>query len=208
MIESKGVMSPTADLKKEIPDGFQIAQMFRNHVNLGNTKAAFAAAATLQGETAPSDSQNQDQSGQSQKRQKCFDIRFGRHSIERCYYLNKDLRPEGWQMSLERAKLMMQGLQRNKELRDKYKDAYKEIEAFLKDHKKKDEKDSKPQAEKTTEDKPKTVIGSASVGIASFATQDTSFSTSSYPLSNSFILDCGFPVYICNDLNRFDPSIY
>jgi hypothetical protein len=43
MIESKGVMSLTADFKKEIPDGFQIAQMFRNHVNLSyNTKAAFA----------------------------------------------------------------------------------------------------------------------------------------------------------------------
>jgi hypothetical protein len=54
MIESKGVMSPTADLKKEIPDSFQIAQIFRNHINLGNIKAAFAAA-TLQGEEAPPD---------------------------------------------------------------------------------------------------------------------------------------------------------
>ena len=62
MIESKGVMAPTADLTKEIPDGFQIAQMFRNQLTLSNTKAAFAAA-TLQGNEAPSDGQNQDQNG-------------------------------------------------------------------------------------------------------------------------------------------------
>ena len=45
MIESKGVITPTADLAKEIPDGFQIAQIFRNHINLNqNTKGAFSAA--------------------------------------------------------------------------------------------------------------------------------------------------------------------
>jgi hypothetical protein len=201
-IESKAVLDPKADLKKEIPDGFQIAQLFRNQINLGNTKATFSAA-ILQGEAAPS-TDGQNQSGQ--KRQKCFD-EHGRHTIERCYYLNKDLRPEGWQMSLERAKIMIQGLQRNKELRDRYKDAYKEIEAFLKDHKKKDGKDSKPQDEKTSGEQPKAVIGSASVGIASFATQG-SFSASSYPLANSFILDCGSPLHICNDLNRFDQTTF
>jgi hypothetical protein len=51
------VISPTADLKKEIPDGFQIAQMFRNHINLDNIKIAFAAA-TLQSEEVPPDGQN------------------------------------------------------------------------------------------------------------------------------------------------------
>src|SRR2546423_4606873 len=44
--------------------------------------------------------------------------------------------------------------------------------------------------------------------MASFATQDTSFSTSSYPLANSVILDCGSPIHIYNDLNRFNPSTY
>jgi hypothetical protein len=60
-IESKAVMSPTADLTLEIPDGFQIAKIFRNQVNLGgNTKGTFSAA-TLQGEEAPADGQNQGQ---------------------------------------------------------------------------------------------------------------------------------------------------
>src|SRR5205814_2494319 len=34
------------------------------------------------------------------------------------------------------------------------------------------------------------------------------FSASSYPLANSFILDCGSPLHICNDLDRFDPNTY
>jgi len=52
-------MTLTANLVQEILDGFQIAKIFRNQVNLGgNTKGAFSAA-TLQGEDAPTDSQNQ-----------------------------------------------------------------------------------------------------------------------------------------------------
>jgi hypothetical protein len=65
-------------------------------------------------------------------------------------------------------------------------------------------KDGKQQKEKTSGEQPKVIKCSASVRTASFTTQDTSFSISSYPLANSFILDCGSPVHICNDVNRFD----
>jgi hypothetical protein len=37
----------------------------------------------------------------------------------------------------------MKALQQNKEVRDKYKDAFKEIESFLKELKKKDSKNNK-----------------------------------------------------------------
>jgi len=111
-------------------------------------------------------------------------------------------------MSLEKAKGVMKGLQQDKALRDKYKDAYKETEAFLQEQKKKDNKDSKPQEDKTSGKQPKPIVGSACVGIASPATQEGSFSASSYPLANSFILDCGSPVHICNDLDRFDPATF
>src|SRR5947207_7904714 len=110
-------MSPDKDITSEIPDGFKIVQIFRNQIVLnGNTKGAFSAA-TLQGEEAPPD---------GQKRQKCFEG-HGRHTFEKCYYLNKDRRPEGWKMSLEKTKGVIKGLQQDKALRDKYKDAYKEI---------------------------------------------------------------------------------
>src|SRR5271170_2247974 len=153
-IESTAIMSPTDDLTKKIPNGFQIAQIFRNQINLIATKAAFSAA-TLQGEEAPPEDQNQ-----GQRPQKCFDG-YGKHTVDRCPYLNKDLRQEGWQMSSIRAKLVRQGLLQNKALRDKYKNAYKEIENFLKEQKK---KDSQSQEEKTTENQSKTVIGSAAIG--------------------------------------------
>ena len=104
-----------------------------------------------------------------------------------------------------KAKIMIQGLQQNKTLRDRYKDAYKEIEAFLQEQKKKDNKDSKPQEDKTSGEQPKPIIGSACVGIAS-ASLEGSFSAFSYPLASSFILDCGSPIHICNDINRFDQS--
>jgi hypothetical protein len=110
-------------------------------------------------------------------------------------------------MSLGRAKIMMQGLQKNKTVRDKYKDVYKEIEAFLK----KQKKDNKPQEEKTSGEQLKAVVGSASVEAdrwASFVTKDGSFSAFNYSLVNSYILDCGSSLYICNDLDRFDPFTY
>jgi hypothetical protein len=69
------VISLTADLKKEILDGFQIVQMFRNHVNLSyNTKEAFSAA-TLQGEETPTD-------GQSSNRDQKYVNSCGKHPVD------------------------------------------------------------------------------------------------------------------------------
>ena len=161
-IESKAVLNPTADLKKEIPDGFQIAQLFRNQLTLSNTKAAFAAA-TLQGNEAPSDGQNQDQNGQKQG--KCIEG-HGNHTLEQYYYLNKNLRPEGWKIRSGKARIIFKGLQQNKDLRKRYRITYKEIETFLKEQR----KDGKQQEEKTSGEQPKVIIGSASVRTASFIT--------------------------------------
>jgi hypothetical protein len=44
-------MSPADDLTAKIPDGFQIAKIFRNQANLATAKAAFLTA-TFQGEEA------------------------------------------------------------------------------------------------------------------------------------------------------------
>jgi hypothetical protein len=51
-------MSPADDLTTKIPDGFQIAKIFWNQINLVITKAAFSAV-TLQGEEAPLEDQDQ-----------------------------------------------------------------------------------------------------------------------------------------------------
>jgi hypothetical protein len=79
------------DLKNKILDGFQITQVFRNQFILNsNTKAAFSTAtATLQREEAPPEGQEQ-----NKRRQKYFDD-HDKHTIDRCYYLRKDLRSDG-----------------------------------------------------------------------------------------------------------------
>jgi hypothetical protein len=122
-IESKAVLSPKADLKKEIPDGFQIAQLFRNQLNLSNTTAAFSAA-TLQGKEAETD-------------QMCFEG-YGRHTLDRCFYLRKDLRPDGWTMDNTKVKLMLKGLKKSPNLQEQHQEAIKEMEDFLNESKKED----------------------------------------------------------------------
>src|SRR5438045_1589890 len=118
-------------------------------------------------------------------------------------------------MRLRQAQIVMKGLQQDKNLRDKYKDTHKEIEAFLKEQQKKkdnkdskDSKDSKPQKNKISGEQLKPIISSAYIRIVSYATQERSFSASSYPLANSFILDYGSPVHICNNLDRFDKTTF
>ena len=47
-------MYPDEDLKTKVPDGFKIAQIFRNQINLNrDTKTAFSTA-TLQDKEVPS----------------------------------------------------------------------------------------------------------------------------------------------------------
>ena len=80
--------------------------MFRNHINLDNTKATFAAA-TLQGEEAPPDNQNH---GQNLSRGQKYIENNGKHIINQCYLLNKHLRPKKWQIGPKRAKAIIKAL--------------------------------------------------------------------------------------------------
>lgn len=105
-IESTAVMYPSEDLTMKVPDGFKIAQIFRNQANLiTNTTAAFSTA-TLQGKEAES---------QGKTDQTCFEG-YGRHTLDRCFYLRKDLRPDGWKMDIEKVRLMLQGLRKSPDL--------------------------------------------------------------------------------------------
>src|SRR2546421_7678538 len=90
----------------------------------------------MEREQASADNQDHNR---RQRPQKCFNS-YSKYTLDQSFYLNKNLPPEGWKMSSGRAKIVIKGLQQNKELRDRYKDAYKEIESFLKDQKKKDDK--------------------------------------------------------------------
>jgi ribosomal protein L10 len=128
-IESTAVMYPSDDLTTKIPDGFQIAQIFRNQANLitRDATAAFSTA-TLQGKEA----ENQGKTDQT-----CFEG-YGRHTLNSCFYLRKDLRPDGWKMDIEKVRLLLRGLKKSPDLQERHQEAIKEMEDFLNRSEKKD----------------------------------------------------------------------
>lgn len=143
-IESTAVMHPDEDLKTKVPDGFKIAQIFRNQINVNRDATAAFSTATLQGKEAESQ-------GKTEQKQMCFEG-YGKHTLDRCFYLRKDLRPEGWTMRIGAVKQLLEGLKKSLDLQERHREAIKEMENFL-DESKKDALETQSQS--------KTIIGSA-----------------------------------------------
>jgi hypothetical protein len=141
-IESEAVMHPEEDLTTRIPNGFKIAQIFRNQANLiTDTTAAFSTAtATLQGKEA------------LKQDQQCFEG-FGHHTLDRCLYLRKDLRPDGWTMRTGAVRRLLEGLKKSPDLQERHQEAIKEMEDFLNESKKEDAPSLKAQS--------KSIVGQA-----------------------------------------------
>jgi hypothetical protein len=122
------------DLTTKILDGFKIAQIFWNQININrDVKTAFLTI-TLQGKEASSQG-NQDK---TDSKQLCFEG-YGKHTLDRCFYLNKDLRPDGWTMRIGSVKQLLKSLKKSLDLQERHRDAIKEMEEFWDDLKKKDE---------------------------------------------------------------------
>jgi hypothetical protein len=128
-IETKAVMTPDVQLNTVIPDGFQIAQIFRNQANMitRDATAAFSTP-TFQGKEAESYGKTD---------QTCFEG-YGRHTLDSCFYLRKDLRPDGWKMDIEKVRLLLRGLKKSPDLQERHQEAIKEMEDFLDGSKKED----------------------------------------------------------------------
>jgi len=129
-IESTAVMYPNEDLKTKVPDGFKIAQIFRNQININRDATAAFSTATLQGKEAESQ-------GKTDQTQMCFEG-YGKHTLDRCFYLRKDLRPEGWTMRIGAVKQLLEGLKKSLDLQERHRETIKEMEDFLDESKKKD----------------------------------------------------------------------
>ena len=180
-IELIGITQPEK-LEELIPTGPQIAMILRNQVrNHTSQKGTFAS--TLQSEEAPVD-----RSG----RKGCFDN--PRHNMKKCFYLNPDLRPEGWEMRRKGAKAMLAGIEKDSALKEQYKDALKEIKDYLE----KSSQNPTPQAQQDPEPR---IAGSAFIGAPNCT--PTCFASSSYPLYNSWIFDSGSGNHIANEKERF-----
>src|SRR4030095_8593908 len=110
--------------EKDIPDGFQIAQIFGNQFLLiKDNKGAFTGSvpqgeqppeseSTLQGEPAPSSSR----SDQNQ-----CPIHRG-HTIDECFALNKNKRPEDWKWAKRIASDAIKYIEKDSKRKKKYKD--------------------------------------------------------------------------------------
>jgi hypothetical protein len=92
-----------------------------------NATAAFSTA-TLQGKEAES---------QGKTDQQCFKG-YGRHTLDRCFYLRKDLRPDGWKMEIGKVERMLRGLKESPDLQERHQEAIKEMKDFLNESKKED----------------------------------------------------------------------
>ncbi len=174
-IETNAVMTPDIQLNTVVPDGFQIAQIFRNQHSFNATKGAFAGS-TLQGEQAPS----------SQRSKKYPLHQF--HSLDNCHAFNKTKRPEGWTWSKRIASEAIKFIEKDSKTQEKYKDILAEAKEFL--------EKSETASQVTTQSNQK-IIGSA------FAHPPrVSFVSTPYILKDSFILDSGSPSHICNSKDR------
>lgn len=184
-IEMSAIMTPE-QLMTVIPDGYQIAQIFRNQLLLKATitKGAFAGS-TLQGQEAPATPTipEQDRCPLHHQHKECD-----------CYTLNKAKRPAKWRWYRQTAKAAIK-LISNDAYKAKYHDILVEAKEFL---------DTAPATTTgSTNQKPATtpkLTGSAAVQRAS---QIASFASSPYALSNSFIMDSGSATHICNSRDRF-----
>ena len=184
-IETTAVMTPEADLKATIPDGLKIAQIFRNqrYAKTSGSKASFPSS-TLQGEQAP----------QGARSRKC--PIHGGHPPEDCFVLNKDKRKADWVWNEFSAKKVVTVFKKDSKLKEKHNDILTEAQDFLK---------GKEEKASTSQDTPPkaTVTGSAFVAHDPSA-PPACFANAAYPLSDSFILDSGSPIHICNTPDRFE----
>jgi hypothetical protein len=188
-IETNAVMTPEVQLKTVIPDGFQIAQIFRNQHSLkpNAAKGAFAGS-TLQGEQAPS----------SPRPKKC--PIHGIHNLDNCYTLNKAKRPEEWTWNKRSASDAVKFIEKDSKSQEKYKDVLTEAKEFL--------GKSETASQTTATTKATTQSNQKVMGSAFVHPPRVSFASTPYILKDSFILDSGSPSHICNSKDRFESNSF
>jgi hypothetical protein len=188
-IETNAVMTPDVQLKTVTPDGFQIAQIFRNQQSFkSNTAKGAFAGSTLQGEQAPS----------SPRPKKCPIHRI--HDLDNCYTLNKAKRPEDWTWNKRIASDAVKFIEKDSKSQEKYKDILTEAREFL------GKSETASQATATT--KATTQSNQKVIGSAFVHPPRVSFASTPYTLKDSFILDSGSPSHICNSKDRFESNSF
>jgi len=175
---------------KSLPDIFRIIGLFRDHQWLANArkgKAASAFPASLKdqvlepssGDTKEKDSKEKDSKTDSKKKT-C--ICGAEHKFSTCLYLIESKRPHGWTADPETQKLVDEKLKI-----PGVKKGVERARQFVASKEKEKEQDK---------------ISSEKTGVF-MAAVDYSASSSDYGLRDSFILDSGATVHVCNSRQRF-----
>ncbi|KAK9427166.1 hypothetical protein V1505DRAFT_389053, partial [Lipomyces doorenjongii] len=173
-----------------IPDGYDIAEYFRNDWRKRKADASYektgSFAITLQGR----ESENP-----ANTKRSCL---CGRnHSYRKCWYLVESSRRPGWQPDAAIEARIKEALEKDPQLRTKIEGIKREATRKGLDQKKPTDTESKE-----TNNCPPPL--SFTVSGVMKAASSGSFSTNTYCLINSVILDSGSPMHIFNDISRFE----
>ena len=172
---------------KQLPDIFRIISLFRDHQRLANvrkSKPASAFPTTLKDQALESSSGDTKEPKSDSKKWTC--ICGEEHRFSACPYLIESKRPQGWTANPEVQKKVHEKL--------KQAGVKKAVEKARQNVAKGKEKE-KEQATSGSESSDK-------AGVFMTASY-TASNSSDYGLHDSFILDSGATVHVCNSRNHF-----
>ncbi len=123
--------------------------------------------------------------GKEKGKKQC--VSGGMHLYRDCFYLNESCRPSGWIPRAATLRAIEEKLVRNEKLRSQIERAKQSV------------------APATSQQASQTPMPSAPASYVTISTADTGFSAADgkvYPLRNSFILDSGATIHVCNSRQR------
>ena len=177
---------------KTLPDLYRMISLFRDHQRLANArkgKAASAFPAALKDQVLESSSGDTKESKTDSKKWPC--ICGLEHKLSECLYLIESKRPQGWTADPEVQKKVDEKLKQ-----PGVKKAVDNVRQYIAKGK---EKERETKEHSTTSASSE---GTAKAGVFMAASYSAS-NSSDYSLQESFILDSGATVHVCNLRNRF-----
>ena len=196
------------DFIMNVPAMIQNLTTFRRSVLVAAGKPASSAfQATFQGEELSDDKLSSEKppklSSKNNKRspQGPDCICGKKHWFNKCCYLNESIRPSDWSPNQDITKKVQKTLDSDPSLQEKIDRSFAKAAEFAAKRKKPVTKASAPELESQYAPKP-----SESVFTAIFSANHIKTAHATYELKNSFLLDSGATIHICNNLKRFSAT--
>lgn len=178
----------------QYPTLYEMVQKFRTYIRQnpeqrGASHGAFTATFQGQGQnTSNSQTETENQRATFSKKCVCGEI----HRFRDCPYLIESKRPTGWTPKLDLQRKIDERIQKSKKLRELIERAKKGVNG---QHTK--------SFQDTAVTKPDLDTPAAFTTTILAMTYSSDTALDNYPLQNSFILDSGATVHVCNNRERF-----